>query len=66
MTILDTRLIRDTMGWRPRVGLEDGLARTVRWHLARREGLRRAGVTAPGRGSRGLSPGGLSPGRRRP
>lgn len=34
---LDTRRIRETLGWQPRVALADGLADTVRWHLAHRE-----------------------------
>ncbi|KEZ78267.1 dTDP-glucose 4,6-dehydratase [Salinisphaera hydrothermalis] len=30
---LDTRRIRDTLGWQPRIGLDEGLAATVRWCL---------------------------------
>ena len=30
---IDATRIRDELGWRPRVGLSEGLARTVRWFL---------------------------------
>ena len=30
---LDTRKLREELGWRPEVGLEEGLRETVRWYL---------------------------------
>ncbi len=36
LNVLDTRLIRRCTHWSPRVSLEEGIARTYRWHLARR------------------------------
>jgi nucleoside-diphosphate-sugar epimerase len=29
--VADTRRLRDELGWRPRIGLGDGLAATVDW-----------------------------------
>jgi UDP-glucose 4-epimerase len=34
---LDSRRIYRDLGWRPRVSLEEGVARTVRWHKQRRQ-----------------------------
>jgi dTDP-glucose 4,6-dehydratase len=31
--------MREATGWRPRVGFEDGLERTVVWYLAHRDWL---------------------------
>jgi dTDP-glucose 4,6-dehydratase len=38
---LSTRKITQTLGWRPRINLEEGLARTIAWYLARPEWLER-------------------------
>ncbi len=38
---LNTRKIRETLGWRPQVPLEDGLRRTVAWYLEHWDWLRR-------------------------
>jgi dTDP-glucose 4,6-dehydratase len=38
---LDTRKIADTLGWRPRVALEEGLRRTIAWYLAHPDWLER-------------------------
>ncbi|MBU0768891.1 MAG: GDP-mannose 4,6-dehydratase, partial [Proteobacteria bacterium] len=29
--LADNRLAREVLGWKPRVGLEDGLKRTIEW-----------------------------------
>ncbi|HAR51896.1 MAG TPA: dTDP-glucose 4,6-dehydratase, partial [Roseovarius nubinhibens] len=31
---IDARRIRDELGWRPSVTVEEGIARTVDWYLA--------------------------------
>jgi dTDP-glucose 4,6-dehydratase len=36
---LDDRYLREETGWRPTVGFEEGLARTVAWYLAHRDWL---------------------------
>ncbi|MDX6702562.1 MAG: GDP-mannose 4,6 dehydratase, partial [Baekduia sp.] len=33
---VDITKIRETCGWEPRVGLEEGLRRTLDWYAARR------------------------------
>jgi GDP-L-fucose synthase len=48
--ILDVAKTRAALdGWRPRTGLRDGIARTIRWYLAHRDALRgsRAVAGAP-------------------
>jgi dTDP-glucose 4,6-dehydratase len=34
---IDAEKVRSTLGWRPRYGFDDGLARTVRWYYENRE-----------------------------
>ena len=34
---VDSGRLRQVLGWRPEVGLEDGLDRTIRWYLTNRE-----------------------------
>jgi dTDP-glucose 4,6-dehydratase len=36
-TNADTTRIRSDLGWAPQVSLEEGLQRTLAWHLALRE-----------------------------
>jgi dTDP-glucose 4,6-dehydratase len=43
---MDTDRVRDQLGWRARVGLEDGLRITVQWYLANQPWLQRAGSEA--------------------
>jgi dTDP-glucose 4,6-dehydratase len=38
---LNTQKITETLGWRPRVTLEEGLAKTIAWYLARPQWLER-------------------------
>ena len=39
-TWADTSLARKILGWRPQVGLEEGIRRTVRWHEANKHWLK--------------------------
>ena len=52
---IDPSRIRDELGWRPSVTVEEGLARTVDWYLAREDWwrplLERAGLERRGRGA---------------
>jgi UDP-glucuronate decarboxylase len=41
----DCSRARELLGWRPEVGLEDGLERTVDWHLALRRDMKEGGET---------------------
>lgn len=38
---LDTTKISDTLGWQPKIGMEDGLCKTVRWYLENEDWWRR-------------------------
>lgn len=44
INVLDTTLIRSELGWRPRVGLSDGLAGTIAWMRAHLSESRRDGA----------------------
>ena len=39
---MDTARMRDELGWQPRVGLEEGMLRTVRWYLEHEGWMERA------------------------
>lgn len=39
---MDTARMRDELGWQPRVGLEEGMLRTVRWYLEHKGWMERA------------------------
>jgi nucleoside-diphosphate-sugar epimerase len=38
MLLADVRRLREEVGWRPRLGLEEGLARTIEWWRSRADG----------------------------
>ena len=69
---IDPSRIRDELGWRPSVTLDDGLARTVDWYLANeawwrpllsREGVgQRLGTAVPDPGPRPVTTPGSAPG----
>ena len=40
MTWADTRLARSLLGWKPTVGIEEGIRRTVEWYMKNREWAR--------------------------
>jgi dTDP-glucose 4,6-dehydratase len=54
---MDTTLIERELGWRPAVGFEEGIARTVAWYLEHRgwwQAIRARGFAG---GRLGLAPG---------
>jgi UDP-glucose 4-epimerase len=50
VSVLDVSLAAHELGWKPQVGLEEGLRRTVAWMQAQ------PGLSAPGAGQKMLSP----------